>query len=885
MRFILGRSGTGKTTKCFNEIKDNLNNEFDKPMYYIVPEQFSFEAEKKLIDVIGKNGIMGVQVLSFKRLAYKAFTDNDVVVNPLTDSAKSMLVYFIMLKLESEMQVLKGVSKNSGLVKTVVDDISEFKRYNVTPDMLEGIKTKSEYLNMKIHDLSTIYAEYERRLSSSYIDSNDELTILASVLEKDKSLDGSKIWIDEFDGFIPQELEIIRQLDKKCDVTVSMIVGENDFFELNNSNYQKLQNISKEHDENQKGSNIVLKDTFRFNSEELRCLEKRLFDSSALPYEGNCNSIYISDFQNAYEEVESISKEILKIVKTDRYENIAILTRNIEQYKNIFKMIFGLYDIPYFFDDKKSFSLEPVITLITSFIDIVINNYKYENVFSYLRTGLVNVEDINDVDILENYVLKYGIKGKKWLQDFTIEDVNLEKINLVRDRIISPIEKFKSNFSGRKTVKQVVLGLFEFLKDINVMDSIHKKILYLQNLNEVESTRISMEYAQVWNSLMSIFDEMVSVIGDEQISFDRFKQVFKIGIQNQEISVIPTTKDKVIIGDIERTRNSDIKYLFVVGACDGNFPRVMSSEGFINDVERQELMNNGIELAKDTKKLLTQEYFNIYKAFCVPKDRLYISYPTSDLEGRALRESIILNDIKKIFTNISKMDTNNLIFSKSATFPNMLKQYRNELDNGTSDEVYDTVRKWYELNEKEKYDNVIQGINYKNTIENQSKEVSDMLYGKDLKTSVSRLESFMLCPYSYYLNYGLKLKEREIFKLGVPDIGSFLHEIIEKFSKKVIEENINIRDLDKVVCDSMVEEIANDVIQSFRNNLFASTGKLRKLGFKLQELVKKMIWLIVYHIKAGEFNIAGSEVEFGKGKEYPEIIIEVNENHRMILSR
>ena len=230
----------GKTTKCLNEIKNLIDLGFDKPIIYIVPEQFSFESEKSLIKTCGKNGIMGAQVLSFKRLAYKVLSENNIALNSISDSGKTMLIYFLLLKYESKLQVLKGISNNIGLVKIVSDEISEFKRYNITPDMLLKLDVKNEYLQMKLNDLSLIYNEYEKSINGRFVDSNDVLTILKEAIKNTKSLDGAKIWIDEFDGFIPQELTVINELVKRCDVTISMISDDDELFEINNSYIDKI---------------------------------------------------------------------------------------------------------------------------------------------------------------------------------------------------------------------------------------------------------------------------------------------------------------------------------------------------------------------------------------------------------------------------------------------------------------------------------------------------------------------------------------------------------------------------------------------------------------------------------------------------------------------
>jgi ATP-dependent helicase/nuclease subunit B len=664
-----------------------------------------------------------------------------------------------------------------------------------------------------------------------------------------------------------------------------MISDDEEVFELNHQNIDRLSRLYKDN------SFEKLDKVLRFHNDELTQLEKSLYKTDVHSQTDNTRFVFLNSYNNAYDEIESIANRILYIVEEDEkrgkntcFENIAVLTRDVDKYKNIFKMTFNLYGIPYFIDDKKELAKEPLVSLVLAFMDIISKNYDYESMFAYLKTGLTNITDESDIDLIENYVLKWGVKGKRWEEDFTIEDENLERINLIRSQIVSPIMKFKERFEGRKTAKEIATELYNFLSDINVFDNISNIVLKYQNSENHNNIRISQEYSQVWNTIISVLDELVAVIGDEQISFDKFKNIFKVGVSNIEISVIPTTKDKVIIGDVQRTRNSDIKTLFVVGLNDGSFPKTFINEGFINDQERETLLTNGIELAKDSKNLLKQEYFNIYKALAVPSDYLYLSYPTADLEGKEIRPSFLINDIKRIFPNISEAPEEHFI-TKNASFKTLLNTLRGLKDDGKKPSgVWKEVNKWYEINDADRYSATIKGLDFTNTIEFQSKELSKTLYGNTMNTSVSRLEKYVSCPFSFYLNYGLNLKEREVYTLGVPDIGSFLHEIIDRFSKKVLEDSINLKSLSKEDCDIIVDGISDDVILSFRNNLFSSTGRLRTLVAKLKAQVKKVVWLIVTQLNSGSFDILGSEVEFGLDKEFPPIVIELNDDQKLSLS-
>lgn len=881
MRLILGRSGSGKSLYCMNEIKKYDEEAFSKPLLYIVPEQFSFEAERNLISVLGKKGMINSQVLSFKRLAYKIFTEKGFNEDPIGNAGKTMLIYSIMTKNEDKLALLKNVSKNIGLVDTVVKQIEELKRYHITPEILENIKIDNQYLMKKLSDILVIYREYENRIKEKYLDGNDELKMLATLLEMPTYLDGAKIWVDAFDGFTPEELSIIEKLEKKADVTVSLIVDDGELFSLNQKTIEKLKRIANISEV------IKLPKIYRYNSKELEHLEENFLRYPYKKFENEVHDIFLTLNKNPYSEIENIACAINKCVREDgyRYEDIAILARDTENYKNIFQTVFGLYGIPYFLDDKRNLFTQPIILLILSLLDICVRNFSYESVFGYLKTNLTNVEDRDDIDLLENYVLKWGIRGSDWNKEWNLPDKNLEKINYIREQVVTPIMKFKKELSNKKTVKEIVTALYNYLIDIDAYRNIQNKIDELKKGDNVE---LATEHAQGWNTTMNILDEMVEVLGDESVSFDKFLNTLKMGISNHKIGIIPPTKDQVMIGDIERTRSSHVKVLFIVGINDGAFPRAFSDEGFINDKERNQLLDNGIEIAKDTRKLLIEENFNIYKAFAVPSDKLYLSYPTSNMENKALRPSFIIKQLNSIFPSLKEdskvIDDEVPAVSKNGSLPILLNKIRNYVDGEELSQYWKDVYLWYEENDTKRIESITTALSYKNTIEYMNKHLTKKLYGENISGSVSKLEKYASCPFSYYLRYGLKAQEREVYRLENPDLGSFLHEVIDRFSKHVLENNIIWRELEKEESDRIVDKIIEEVLSGFKHNLLNSSARLKQLSIKLKRLVKRMIWIITNQIKMGEFDVSDNEAEFGVGKKYPAIEIALSDGSKIVLN-
>ena len=891
MRVIQGRSGYGKSYFCMNEIKENILASSEGPLIYIVPEQFSLNAEYDLSNVIGKGGTLEVQVLTFKRLCHRIYNEFGFKKEAISKSGKAMLVYSIMKSLENELVLLKGVDKKQGLVETVCDLISEFKRYNVTPEILMQSNIKDNRLFNKLKELAYIYKEYEAKINGHFMDEDDDLRVITSYIEKSKIVANAKIWIDGFDGFTPQELEVIKSLNKIADITIALSSdsNESELFLLNNKTLQKLKRFSNI-------DVVSLDEPKRFENDELRHVEKAFNTFPVEKYTKETKDIDISIMPNIYDEVEKIAYDISTKVRDEnyRYNDLMVVTRNVEAYESIFKMIFERYEIPYFIDSKSELSLQPLVCLVLSLLDICNKGFQTQDVITYLKTGLSNVTDINEIDKLENYVLKYGIKGNKWLAnwDFDIDEVN-ENINRIRLEVITPILNFKESIKKQKTIKDVATGIYNFLVEIKVQENIQALLEQINNNDEVMSmeTRYANAYIQVWNIFVELLDEMVTTLGEDKTTFDKFAQILKQGISTKQIGLIPATKDGLTIGDVSRSRSSHIKVMYVVGVNDGIFPMPYTSEGFLTDLERNELLEQEIEIAKDTKMLLLEENFNIYKILTLASDELHLSYPIADNVGTTLRPSSIINEVKAIFPSIKENNFllaehsfENLINTKKSTFVHLASKSRLKADKEAVDSKWNAVYKWYKENNPKFIDLIEAGLSYSNKTKNISKNMAQSLYGSTMKSSVSKMETFASCPFMFYLKYGLNLKERKTFKLETPDTGIFMHDILDKFAKHLERNNISWRDVEKEELNSIASHIVEETLAERKYNIFTSNNRLKFLSIKLKRIVTRVLWIITLHIKNSEFDVAGSEMTFGENSNYPAVTIELSEGNKLVLN-
>lgn len=509
---------------------------------------------------------------------------------------------------------------------------------------------------------------------------------------------------------------------------------------------------------------------------------------------------------NQYSEIEYVASKIVELIKEEgyRYKDISIITKNLDSYSNLCKAIFNKYNIPVFIDEKKDLSDNILAKYILSILEVFSKNWSHEAVFNYLKTGFVPIEK-EEIYSLENYCLKWGIKQSKWYNgEWNFHDDNeknkdkIQRIRELRNIIVEPLIELKNKVNTSRDATTITKCLYEFLIKNKIDEQLENKI---KEKLEKEDNEIASEYKTSFQVLLDVLDEIVLVFGNDKITFDKYMQILKIGLGNSGLGKIPATSDQVIMGDVDRSRSHKVRAIFIIGLNDGMFPSINRNEGYFNDKDRSYLKDNKVELAKGTLDRLYEDNFNIYKAFTTAEEKLFLSYSSSDSEGKSLRPSILIAKIKKIFQEVK--EDSDIAFKKfnfsnaNIAFEELLIKLRELRDGIEIEDYWYTIFSYFYNQDKwkNKLENSVKGMYFTNIPSNISKEAIHKLYGDTLKTSVSRLEQYRACPFSYYLKYGLKISEKNTLKVTSIDTGSFMHEVIDEFFNEVKRtRNKNKRD-------------------------------------------------------------------------------------------
>ncbi len=894
LRIIYGRAGSGKSEYCYQEIAKEI--EKNEKIFLITPEQFSFTAEKKLMEAVKTEAVLQAEVIHLSRLAKRVIKEIGIKDDRMTKCGKAMLISHILTTQKKE---LKYLSKSEENIDLAISSITELKKHGVTVERLkEQIeKTENIYLKTKLQDISIIYEQYDEQIKQSYIDEADELTILAQNIEKIEWLKNSIIYIDEFAGFTYSEYHVIKELikyAKQVNITITVddlgqtLNPDTDIFYANKITVKKLQEIVEQNELKQEKP-IKLTEIKRFKTPELKYIEGHLFKTQSTKYEQKVENLSMFLAKNQYTEIEYIAKEITKLVKekNKRYNDIAIITKNIQNYSNLAKVIFEKYDIPIFIDEKRELSQNIIIQYVLSIFEILQKNYSKESVFQYAKMGFLDIEQ-GDIFKLENYCTKWGIKQNKFKKDFVYElednKQEVEYYNELRKRIIEPIEKLRQKIRKEKTAKAVTLAIYEFLEEQKIEEKISLK---MQELKQKNREDLVQEYKESYEILINVLDEIVKIFKDENITINQYSNILKQGLKASSLGKIPGTQDQVIMGDVDRSRSHKVDTIFIIGLNDGVYPSINKSEGFLGDEDREYLKEQGIELAKGTLENLYDDNFNIYKAFTTAERELHLSYSSADTEGGALRPSIYITKIKKMFPNLK--ETSDVITQKyeitnqKATYEALIEKLAKIQEKELEPEWKETYRYFEnEASWKNKLEKDLQGLSYTNIPQNIETTTIEKLYGNVLKTSVSKLETYKKCPFSYFLKYGLNLKQKEELKIQNFDTGSFMHEIIDLFFNQVKEENIQLTEL--LGEEEKIRKIVNQIVETkldYGKYRFTATVKYKILIQRLERMVTKALKYIVESLVYSDFNVEGTEVEFDNGKEYKPIKITLGTGKRI----
>lgn len=896
MELITGSIGSGKSSYLYNTIKNNLAKSPSQNAILIVPEQFSYTAEKSLLKEFDGLGLNRVEVITFSRLCNRYLKQD----NAILPSGKMMLAKKASSDLDED-NVYFFSSKHSGFTQSLSELFSELKRYNISPSDFENLNIENPHTSKKLSSVNAIYKAYLESFGEQFFDSDDALLSFCEFVSDSGIFKNTVFYIDDYNDFMPQHYTAIKTFLKNSlgvYVTLGIDYKNSNLFAPTQKTFSRLLCLGEDMGINAK--NTSLKGSADYiKAEDIRFL---LENWDIKPkYDKPSQNISVFNAMDLYSEVEHIAAQIMTLVREHgyRFRDIGIICGDMEEYLYILSSVFSDFDIPFFADEKLSVSMHPIAKVILSLFDIIKNNFSYDSVFAYLRLGYIyektddKITAISqeDIDILENYVLLHGIKGKKmWFSDWTqngktvFDDVistyshdefDLVRLNEIRKKVILPFDNFLQ--SRGRTAEKIAEAVYNFICDINLYDGLLSECEHFDKLGLRDE---SEQFKQVWNYIIETLDQIVSVLGGGAVSREAFAEYFECGLSGTQISIIPSGIDRVSLGTVSRNSPARVKVLFILGASKGQIPKVTKESTLLSDFDRitinSALSAKKKELAPDNINRILLENLKLYRVISTATEKLYISCPASDSEGNPIVFSSFVTEIIDMFdinvtdNIISEPTPKELIASAKHGFYYMLQKLSNYYKK-TPEKLWQSVYDWYAKNDayKDKLGIIQNAAMYKKIQPKLSKVHAEMLYGKNKKYSITALELYENCPFSYYLKNGMHVtaqKEKEIEK---SHIGSLVHAAICEFCKIVEDGSTSVSEIHQKWCDLTEErciELVHTVMENISKKVLSkATYEINQLEYLLSRCeftLKKSIETIRKSLSQGKYTAVCYEQDF-----------------------
>jgi len=926
LNIVTGRAGTGKTAGCLRQIAQEMaGRPLGPPLIMLVPEQASFQTEKQLARVTGAGGYMRAQVLGFRRLAYRVLQETGGGGRiPLGETGKRMILRRMLENRRDELRMFHRAADLPGFVDQLAGALGEMKIYRVGPDDLQKTLTAlpgsgdGAGLEKKLQDLLVICEDFENFIRGRFTDPDDYLTLAAEQMRLSGWLTGARVWVDGFTGFTPQEYDLLAALIRRsAGVTVTLCLpsagtegepAETDPFYPVWETYSTLVNLAARENVPVKHVPLSGGQEYRFLSPGPAHVEEFYFQRQIVP--GEDRGVQIMAAADRRAEVEGIAREMIRLCRDRgyRWRDMVVLLREVDAYAGLIESVFSDYGIPFFLDHKRTVLHHPLVELIRAALETVSGNWPYDPVFRYLKTDLITVTR-EEADRLENYVLAHGIRGGRWTDGrpwqyrrrLTLEEDNeateaeekeLNAINDIRSRAAAALFSLQQRLAEAVCVKDYAGALYGLLEELDVPGRLEEWSLAAAGEGRLEAAG---EHAQVWDDVVLLLDELVEALGEEQMNLRQFTRVLEAGFASIRLGLIPPGLDQVVVGSLERSRSPEVKAAFVPGVNEGVLPARVFEQGLFTEGERERLRETGLRLAPGARRRAFDEQYIVYQALTRAGEQLVISYPLADSEGRSLKPSPVVQRLHELFPALregmwaqepGEREAGDMEFvSRSGRCLTYLAgRLRDAFAGREIDPLWWDVYNWFvRENSNPLFKPVIMSLSGNNGEGRLPRELSRRLYGQPFKTSVSALEKYYSCAYAHYLAYGLRLKEREVFRLEAPDMGQFFHAALKIFAQRLLDRGMDWGELGAEQCRRLAGDVVDELAPRLQSEILLSSARHRYLSGKLKRVVQRSALVLSEHARRGEFRPVGLELAFGMRGGLEGVTFALPDGNEMIL--
>ena len=852
----IGRAGSGKSARVLETMGREREN---RPQLLLVPEHTSHEAELDLCRACGPTASRNAEVLTFQSLATRVLSETGGLAEVTLDNGGKLLTMRRCLQeLHSNLKVFGRPSQRAAFLHQLTTLADEFYAYQIAPETLyRHVADMEGAMGDKLRDVALIFAAYDARLRNGETDVRSRVQKLHDSLPQSHYLDGKDLYLDGFSFFNKQEESVLALALRRCHSVTVTLLGDRSGQLFQNAAAQKERLVRMAHEA---GVECRLAYLSRQDDSPLGHLERHCFGSDAV-WEEETGAVALYQAATAYTEVEYVSARIRQLAAQGyRYRDIAVASRSMDIYGPLLESVFRRDGIPAYISRRSDILEKPVMTLLLSAVDAVTGGFEYEDMFRYLKTGMTGVTAA-ECDLLENYVIRWDIRGNMWLRDvpWTLNPdgygldmteertVRLEEINRIREKVRGPLSALADGLKQRPAARDKARTLYEFAAAAGVPDALREKADERLSAGQVQ---LAEEYAQLWQIFCDVLDQFVEILGDTELDGEEFARLLRLVLTQYSVGTIPATLDQVKVSEITRNDRHRVRVLFLLGANDHLLPKIEKDGGVLDSDDRQALAQRDIPLSDATFDALDNELQNIYACLAQPTEQLHISWPVTDVTGAELRPSFVVERVRLLFPRL-KVQREDGAYRMTLPATALCAAGENE-----------ALRRYFEG--QPRYAAALAAMARARRMERGrlSPEAVQSLYGRSIAMSASRIDRVKSCHFGYFMEYGLRVRERKKAGFEAPEVGTFLHYLLENVNREVKEQG-GYGQVDDEALRHMVkryvERYAATQIQEYQNK----SARFRYLFSRLRETAYTIIISIAKEMRQSDFQPVEFELSFG----------------------
>lgn len=889
------RANTDRKQFIFDQIAKEKK---DRRILLLVPDQSTLETERQAFFYLKAQGLMNVEVMSLSRLGTKVLSQTGgpgkTMIN---DLGKAMLLRKVAAECKDHLQVYPSQCEKQAFLEMLGDLIQELKQAEISWEdlalLLEETKPAGEgraepgdplYLK-KLRDVQILYRGYEEALEGRYMDMEDSLSLIGEKLPEAAILKKAVVWVDGFDSCSGKMAGILEQIMKTADelhlvFTACLSEGETeegpffdeDLFEGVNRMVKRL--LKAGEDLGIPTCSMEIPAAFEGKlCPETAHLEKNLYAYPYGVYLKKPENLHILACGDEFSEAETVAEKIMELVTKGlcRFRDIGVVCADVHTRGAVIRRVLEKWGISCFMDEKHSVMHHPFVQFVLALGEITKWGYRHEDVFRLASTGLVDMSQ-DERELLENYVLKFDIRGRQWKEPFerwvgekdAFARERLGELNRSREKISGLVASFEEAMKEAETGGEMARALYGFLlQDARLADKGEAEV---ERLKAAGAYRAAAETAQIWNGIVVLLRQMLELTGDLKMERELFFEMLSAGFGAIALGVIPTTMDQVLVGDLQRSKTGSLKVVFVLGVNDGILPAGKGKSGIFHPEEKERLAGLGIELSTRDGLRQQEESLSVYKTLSMARESLYLSYTAKDSENTEMKPSLLIDRIKKLFP--------------------ALKEEKGLYTGGAEETGYRFQSRVNYMLEHEEWQGLLEvlrkGASFRNDKKMLEPEVFSLLYPPLLTMSPTSLETFSRCPFRFFLKFGIRADERRVYQVAAPEMGTMFHRILMLYTRWATQDGL-WRNMTGKQCAELIDRAVEETVKDFREGVLFEDRAGRYRISRMKRICGKTAWMVTEHMNRGRFDRFYFETGFGRGQLLPPVCVETEEGQKVLI--